>query len=306
MGEQATAADRASVRDDDERERRRRAQRTRRRRQRLRRTLRQRMDWRGARVPVGAWWFAVLAVALGVLYGRATDAGDPGVGGPGADALGAAVAGAAIGVGWGALLFACAPPLVAVPLAAAGVFCGFVLVGPLGPGAVSASLVASVAGWLLGMQLRYLVVGRRRPPERARLVDRGRPRRAARITPGERSQLVATGVSGVLAVVVPALLLLVPAPAAFGTWLVLVLVTLAWSGPVGWWTGMVRSHHAAGGAPFAAAQWGLLFNAWGSAGVHALPITLTAGMAGVGLGFVLRRLHEARVGRYPRERPAAG
>jgi hypothetical protein len=271
-----------------------------RKRRTLRRDLRRQMGWRGRPVPPLGWFIAVLAVAYGVFYGSVDDPGDLGAAG-----LVVGLGGVAAGVGWGTLVVAAAPPLVAVPLITASIFVGGLTVGPHLPGAVSAGIVGMVAGWMVGIQLRWLLVGRRRPPEVPQLVDRSRPRRPAPISRSERTTLAFSGAAGAGLLVVPALLLVVPTPDVLPAWLVVVALTLLWSVPTGWWSGMVQSRCAVGGAPFAAAQWGILFNAWGSAGVHGTPATLTAGVAGITLGFVVRRLYEARVGRHPRQRPGS-
>ena len=268
-----------------------------RKRRTLRRNLRQQMDWRGRAVPPLGWFIAVLAVAYGVFYGSADDPGDLG-----ATGLVVGLGGVAAGVGWGTLVVATAPPLVAVPLITASIFVGGLTVGPHLPGAVSAAIVSMVAGWMIGIQVRRLLVGRRRPSDQPELVDRSRPRRPAPISRSERTTLAFSGAAGAGLLVVPALLFVVPMPDVLPAWLVVVALTLLWSVPTGWWSGMVQSRYAVGGAPFVAAQWGILFNAWASAGVHGMPATLTAGMAGITLGFVARRLYEARVGRHPRQR----
>jgi len=271
-----------------------------RKRRALRRNLRRQMDWRGRAVPPLGWFVALLAVAYGLFYGSVADPGDLGAAG-----LPVALAGAAAGVVWGALVVAAVAPLIGVPVIVASFFVAALTVGPAAPGAVSAGIVGMVAGWMVGIQLRWLLVGRRRPPEVPQLVDRSRPRRPAPISRSERTTLAFSGAAGAGLLVVPALLLVVPTPDVLPAWLVVVALTLLWSVPTGWWSGMVQSRYAVGGAPFAAAQWGILFNAWGSAGVHGMPATLTAGMAGITLGFVARRLYEARVGRYPRQRPGS-
>ncbi|OII33942.1 hypothetical protein BIU98_05730 [Curtobacterium sp. MMLR14_010] len=258
------------------------------------------MDWRGRAVPPLGWFVALLAVAYGLFYGSVADPGDLGAAG-----LPVALPGAAAGVVWGALVVAAVAPLIGVPVIVASFFVAALTVGPAAPGAVSAGIVSMVAGWMVGIQLRWLLVGRRRPPEVPQLVDRSRPRRPAPISRSERTTLAFSGAAGAGLLVVPALLLVVPTPDVLPAWLVVVALTLLWSVPTGWWSGMVQSRYAVGGAPFAAAQWGILFNAWGSAGVHGMPATLTAGMAGITLGFVARRLYEARVGRFPRQRPGS-
>jgi hypothetical protein len=296
MGEPGTTGQ------DRERARKARARKLRklRKRRALRRNLRRQMDWRGRAVPPLGWFVALLAVAYGMFYGSVADPGDLGAAG-----LPVALAGAAAGVVWGALVVAAVAPLIGVPVIVASFFVAALTVGPAAPGAVFAGIVSMVTGWMVGIQLRWLLVGRRRPPEVPQLVDRSRPRRPAPISRSERTTLAFSGAAGAGLLVVPALLLVVPTPDVLPAWLVVVALTLLWSVPTGWWSGMVQSRYAVGGAPFAAAQWGILFNAWGSAGVHGMPATLTAGMAGITLGFVARRLYEARVGRYPRQRPGS-
>ncbi|GAA1492962.1 hypothetical protein [Curtobacterium herbarum] len=272
-----------------------------RKRRELRRVLRLQMDWRGRTVPLLGWWVALLAVASGLLYGSAADPGDLGVAG-----LPVALTGIAGGVAWGALVVAAAPPLIGIPVVVVSYFVGALTFGPAVPGALSAGTVGMVAGWMVGIQVRWILVGRRRrsaPPwPQQQLVDRSRPRRPAPITRSERPALVSSGVASVGLLVFSLLFFVLRAPSTLPTWLLLVTLALAWAVPTGWWSGMTESRYAVGGAPFVAAQWGILFNAWGAVGVHGLPVSVTAGMAGTGLGFVARRLYDARVGRHPRQR----
>lgn len=275
-----------------------------RKRRDLRRALRLQMDWRGRPVPLLGWWVALVAVASGLLYGSAADPGDLDVAG-----LPVALTGIAGGVVWGALVVAAAPPLIGVPVIVVSFFVAELTFGPAVPGAVFAGIVGLVAGWMVGIQVRWLLVGRRRqsaPPwPQQQLVDRSRPRRPAPLTRSERASLVPSGVASVGLLVFSLLFFVLPAPSTLPAWLLLVTLALAWAVPTGWWNGMAQSRYAVGGAPVAAAQWGILFNAWGAAGVHGQPVSLTAGMAGAGLGFVARRLYEAQVGRHPRQRPGS-
>lgn len=268
-----------------------------RKRRQLRKNLRRQMDWRGRPVPPVGWYIAVLAVACGVFYGALQDRGDTDPSGIGVVAIGAAA-----GVVWGAIVVGIAPPIIAVPVIVAGIFVFGPVFGPGHPSALSAWITSMVAGWFVGMEIRYRTVGRRRPPESQQLVDRTRPRRKAPIGKTERSSLVSSAIAGVGLLALPVLLFVLPDPRLFTGWLVLATLALAWAVPTGWWSARAQSRHTAGDAPLQAAIWGIFFNAWGAAGVHGLPFALTAGMAGVAIGFVLRRLHEARVGRYPEQR----
>jgi hypothetical protein len=272
-----------------------------RKRRELRRTFRLQMDWRGRTVPLLGWWVALLAVTSGVLYGSAADPGDLGVAG-----LPVALTGIAGGVVWGALVMAAAPPLISIPVVVASFFVAALTFGPAVPGALSAGVVGMVAGWMVGIHARWLLVGRRRPsaaPPGQQLVDRTRPRRPAPLSRAERATIVSSGVASVGLLVFSLVFFVLRAPSTLPAWLLLVTLALAWAVPTGWWNGMTQSRYTVGGAPFVAAQWGILFNAWGAAGVHGLHVSLTAGMAGTGLGYVARRLYEARVGRHPRQRP---
>jgi hypothetical protein len=267
----------------------------------LRRALRLQMDWRGRSVPLLGWWVALLAVASGLLFGIAADPGDLGVAG-----LPVPLTGIAGGVVLGALVVAAAPPVIGVPVIVVSFFVAALTFGPAAPGALSAGIVSMVAGWMVGIQVRWLLVGRRRPSEpprpRQQLVDRSRPRRPAPVTRAERATLVSSGVASVGLLVFSLLFFVLPAPSTLPAWLLLVTLALAWAVPAGWWNGMTQSRYAVGGAPLVAAQWGLLLNVLGAAGVHGLRVSLTASMAGAGLGYVARRLYEAKVGRHPRQR----
>jgi hypothetical protein len=270
-----------------------------RKRRQLRKNLRRQMNWRGRPVPPLGWYVAVLAVACGIAYGVLHDRGDADPSG-----IGVVVAGVAAGVLWGAVVMAVAPPIIAVPVIVAGIFVFGPLFGPAYPSALSAWITSTVAGWFVGIAIRYRTVGRRRPPPAQPLVDRTRPRRKAPIGKSERSSLVSSAIAGVGLLALPVLLFVVPTPRLLTGWLLLAGLALAWAIPTGWWSARAQSHHAVGGAPLQAATWGVMFNAWGAAGVHGMPFALTAGMGGVAIGFVLRRLWEARVGRYPWQRPA--
>lgn len=285
MGDPTTAAQRA------------RKRKLRKRRQ-LRKNLRQQLDWRGRPVPPLGWYVAVLAVACGIAYGVLHDRGDADPSG-----IGIVVAGAVVGVVWGAVVVAVAPPIIAVPVIAAGIFVFGPVLGPAYPSALSAWVTSTVAGWFVGIEIRYRTVGRRRPPAAQQLVDRTRPRRKAPIGKSERSSLVSSAIAGVGLLALPVLLFVVPNPRLVTGWLLLATLALAWSVPTGWWSARAQSRHTTGDAPFLAATWGVFFNGLGAAGVHGMPIALTAGLGGVAIGFVLRRLWEARVGRFPRQRP---
>lgn len=297
MGEPLSAADR---------ERRRAEQkarnRTRRKRRARRAALRSQFDWRGRPVPAFGWWVALVAVAAGLLFGYGAEAREPGVVDPGA-ALMAAAAGIAAGVVWGAVVLVSVGNLPAGLVMTVSVFVAFVLVDPRSPGALSAGIVSVVAGWMVGIHLRYLLVGRRRPPSPVRLVDRTAERRPAPLTKGQRTDMWFRGGAGVFGLLFVSGFTLVRAPTVGSTLVVLLVLALAWGLPTGWWTGMATSHHAVGGAPLTAASWGVLFVAWGSGSFGGTGVTLVGTASAITLGFVARRLYEARVGRWPRARP---
>ncbi len=297
MGEPLSAA---------ERERRRAEQQARnrkRRKRRARRTaLRSQFDWRGRPVPALGWWVALVAVVAGGLFGYGAEAREPGVVDP-VHALLVAATGVAVSVVWGAVVLVSVGNIPAGLVMTASVFVAFVLVGQRAPAAVSAGIVSVVAGWMVGIHLRYLLVRRRRPPTPVRLVDRTADRRSAPLTDRERTDVWFRGGAGVFGLVFVPAITLVGNPSAGSTLLVLLALALAWGLPTGWWTGMAASSHAIGGAPMIAASWGALFAAFGAGGFGGTRVMLLGTYSALMLGYVARRLYEARVGRWPRGCP---
>jgi hypothetical protein len=289
-----------------ERERRRAGQkarnRKRRKRRALRAALRSQFDWRGRPVPALGWWIAVVAVGAGVLFGQGAEARTAG----GVD-LGSATwlttAGVAAGVAWGALVLVSVGNLPAGLVMTVSLFVVVPLVGSHSQGSLGAVLPAVVAGWMVGIHLRYLLVGRRRPPAPVRLVDRSAERRPAPLTKGQRTDMWFRGGGGVVSLLFVSAFTLIRAPGTGSTLVVLLALALAWGLPTGWWTGMATSSHAVGGAPLVAASWGVLFAAWGAGGFGGTGVVLLGTYGALALGAVGRRLYEVRVGRWPRARP---
>jgi hypothetical protein len=289
-----------------ERERRRAEQQARNRKRRKRRArraaLRSQFDWRGRPVPALGWWIAAVAVVAGVLFGHGAEARTTGGGDP-VSAIGTTTAGAAVGVAWGALVLVSVGNLPAGLVMTVSVFVAAFLVGPSWPGALRAGTVSVVAGWMVGIHLRYLLVGRRRPPAPVRLVDRTAERRPAPLTKGQRTDLWFRGGGGAFSLLFVSASTLIRTPGAGSTLVVLLALALAWGLPTGWWTGMATSSHAVGGAPLVAASWGVPFAAWGAGGFGGTGVVLLGTYGALALGYVARRLYEARVGRWPRGRP---
>ncbi|WIB65938.1 hypothetical protein [Curtobacterium sp. MCBD17_040] len=282
---------------DTEAERKARA-RKRRRKRRSRAQWRQLRDWRGQRPQPLAWYIVVLATGLGIFYGLAAGPGDTG-----ADGLGVVLAGLVGGIVFGGLLYGLVPPVFANLAVIAGLFAGMITVGPNYPGAMFAGLPGLIVGVILGAYGRYLALHKRRPPIVPLTVDRTKERRPVPMTAGARVQLYFTIGSVVLLVALPAFIYLVVGHAPVLTWALLTLLGLAWAVPAGWWSWQVSTKQLVGGTGFNAALFGTLINAYAAASVHALPLVLYAGIAGVGIGALVRQLYEAKVGRYPRARP---
>lgn len=271
--------------------------RKRRKRQRRRAAWRKSLDWRGRPLTIGAWYYVVLATGYGFAYGSiATDHGTGHAGFP------YAAVGVALGLCWGAATTAMLPPIFAGLATVASLFVAIFTLGPTYPGALSAALVAVVAGWLLGIGIRHLQVGRQRPLPAERLVDRSKPRRPAPIRPAERTQLLFTGIGGCLVIGVLAVTYLIPRPEILGTWLIALGIAALWGGPLGWWTAMTRSYYASLTATITAVSWGMLFDAWAASAFGATGLVLLGSMASISIGFTLRRLLEVIRGRHPRAR----
>jgi len=248
------------------------------------------MDWRGRRVPGVGWYIAAFAVASGLAYGIVAGSVR------GHDGIGGALIGAGVAVAWGALVFAAAPPFIAVLVTVASLFVGLLVFGADWPAATYAGVVANVAGWMLGVELRFLLVGRRRPPLDAPrpAAARGTKRGLRRLTGAQRRDMVIAGVAAAVLLALGAVWFLGMQHGAPVVWLLVLAQALAWSGPVGWWAVMRTGSHAEGGAPINAALWGILFNALASAGTGAYLVALLTGVAGLSLGAIASNLYDRR------------
>ncbi|GAA4171903.1 hypothetical protein [Gryllotalpicola koreensis] len=257
-------------------------------RRRRRAAWRDALDWRGAAVPALGWYIAALAVAYGIVYGLHAGLVRPGQGG----GIGVVLTGCAVAVAWGAAVWAAAPPVIGVVLTVAGLFAGMLAFGPSWPAAMSAGVVAQVGGFMLGVQLRYLIVGRRRAADPAAdtAVQKRRPR-SLKFTKSQRTDLIISAIMSVAMLVIAALYYLVPTPNLLGTWLLLVVMALAWSAPLVWWPGPSATQRAASRAPFNVALWGVLFNVFAAAAFGGGLLVLLASLAGIGLGSVTRGLY---------------
>jgi hypothetical protein len=74
---------------------------------------------------------------------------------------------------------------------------------------------------------------------------------------------------------------------SLGIWVLVVVQVFAWTIPMARWGSRTPRPQAEGSAPFNAALWGILFNAYASAAVRAGIVSYTAALSGLVLGSLL-------------------
>lgn len=248
-------------------------------------------DWPGRRVPVFGWYIAIFAVASGLMYGVLAGRGT-GLGG-----LADALVGAAIAVIWGAAVFATIPPPFASLVVVISLFASMLAFGPHWPAAVYAGTVASVAGWMLGIHLRYVIVGRRRAAAENPTIENRSRRLSKRLLAKQRTNTLIAAIAAAVLLALGAFQYFHESRGSVGIWVLAIIQALAWTIPMAWWRSRAPRPQAEGLAPYNAALWGILLNAYASAAIGTILVSLTAAVSGLVLGSILFASLRLRAGR---------